>query len=129
MKYNTKTRILHIVLAAALVAAGLLSRKVGSLPDFIGDALWAMLVYCCWRILLPGKSRLLSAFLALITSFAVEFSQLLSPDWLVRIRSTFLGHMILGQGFKWTDLAAYTGGVAAIFLVTAAIGSLRKKEK
>lgn len=129
MKYNTKTRILHILLAAALVAAGLLSRKAGSLPEFIGDSLWAMLVYCCWRILLPGKSRLLSALLALITSFAVEFSQLLSPDWLVRIRSTFLGHMLLGQGFKWTDLGAYAGGVAAIFLITTAIGALRKKHE
>lgn len=127
VKTNAKIRIIYLILAAAFVAAGLLSRKVGSLPDFIGDALWAMLVYCCWRILLPGRSRLISALLALAVSFAVEFSQLISAEWLDKIRSTFIGHMLLGQGFLWTDLIAYTGGVAVILLITTAFGTLRKK--
>ncbi len=110
-----------------LIALGLLSRKVGFLPDCFGDALWAMTVYCCWRIILVNKSRLVSAAAALITSFAVEFSQLLTPDWLVKVRSTFLGHMLLGQGFLWTDLIAYAVGVLIVFLITSALGRLLKK--
>ena len=64
---------------------------------------------------------IISAVAALITSFAIEFSQMLTPDWLVKIRSTFLGHMLLGQGFLWSDLLAYTIGIAVIYGLTALI--------
>lgn len=64
---------------------------------------------------------IISAMAALITSFAIEFSQMLTPDWLVKIRSTFLGHMLLGQGFLWSDLLAYTIGIAVIYGLTALI--------
>ena len=63
----------------------------------------------------------ISAAAALIASFAVEFSQMLKPDWLVKIRSTFLGHMLLGQGFLWSDLLAYTIGIAVVYGITALI--------
>jgi hypothetical protein len=64
---------------------------------------------------------IISAVAALITSFAIEFSQMLTPDWLVKIRSTFMGHMLLGQGFLWSDLLAYTIGIAVIYGLTALI--------
>ena len=64
---------------------------------------------------------IISAMAALITSFAIEFSQMLTPDWLVKIRSTFLGHMLLGQGFLWSDLLAYTIGISVIYGLTALI--------
>ena len=64
---------------------------------------------------------IISAMAALITSFAIEFSQILTPDWLVKIRSTFLGHMLLGQGFLWSDLLAYTIGIAVVYGITALI--------
>ena len=35
-----------------LIPLGLLSRRVNALPDETGDALWAMMVFCFWRILL-----------------------------------------------------------------------------
>ena len=57
------------------------------------------------------------AVTALITSYAVEFSQMLSSEWLVKLRSTFLGHMLLGQGFLWIDLIAYTIGIIIIYLI------------
>ena len=104
-----------------LTVLGLLSRKIGAVPDFCGDALWAMMVYCCWRIVLTGKPLFISAAAALITSYLDEFSQMLTPDWLVKLRSTFLGHMLLGQGFLWSDLLAYTVGIAVIYSLTALI--------
>jgi hypothetical protein len=104
-----------------LIALGLLSRRVKFVPAACGDALWAMMVYCCFRIVLIRKPMIISAVAALITSFAIEFSQMLTPDWLVKIRSTFLGHMLLGQGFLWSDLLAYTIGIAVIYGLTALI--------
>ena len=89
-----KLRICYLAGIAVLIALGLLSRRVRFVPAACGDALWAMMVYCCFRIVLIRKPMVISAAAALIASFAVEFSQMLKPDWLVKIRSTFLGHML-----------------------------------
>ena len=116
-----KLRICYLAGIAVLIALGLLSRRVRFVPAACGDALWAMMVYCCFRIVLIRKPMVISAAAALIASFAVEFSQMLKPDWLVKIRSTFLGHMLLGQGFLWSDLLAYTIGIAVVYGLTALI--------
>ena len=116
-----KLRIFYLSGIAVLIALGLLSRRVKFVPAACGDALWAMMVYCCFRIVLIRKPMIISAVAALITSFAIEFSQMLKPDWLVKIRSTFLGHMLLGQGFLWSDLLAYTIGIAVVYGITALI--------
>ena len=116
-----KLRIFYLSGIAVLIALGLLSRRVKFVPAACGDALWAMMVYCCFRIVLISKPMIISAVAALITSFAIEFSQMLTPDWLVKSRSTFLGHMLLGQGFLWSDLLAYTIGIAVIYGLTALI--------
>ena len=107
--------------AVLLIMLGLLSRRISVIPSAIGDALWAMTVYCCWRIVLLRKRPAAAALAAIMTAFAIEFSQLLTMEWLVRLRTTFIGHMLLGQGFLWTDLIAYTIGIAVIFIVTAVI--------
>ena len=116
-----KLRICYLSGTVVLIALGLLSRRVKFVPAACGDALWAMMVYCCFRIVLIRKPLVISAAAALIASFAVEFSQMLTPDWLVKIRSTFLGHMLLGQGFLWSDLLAYTIGISVIYGLTALI--------
>ena len=116
-----KLRIFYLSGIAVLIALGLLSRRVKFVPAACGDAWWAMMVYCCFRIVLIRKPMVISAAAALIASFAVEFSQMLKPDWLVKIRSTFLGHMLLGQGFLWSDLLAYTIGIAVVYGITALI--------
>ena len=116
-----KLRICYLSGTVVLIALGLLSRRVKFVPAACGDALWAMMVYCCFRIVLIRKPMIISAMAALITSFAIEFSQMLTPDWLVKIRSTFLGHMLLGQGFLWSDLLAYTIGISVIYGLTALI--------
>ena len=116
-----KLRICYLSGTVVLIALGLLSRRVKFVPAACGDALWAMMVYCCFRIVLIRKPMVISAAAALIASFAVEFSQMLKPDWLVKIRSTFLGHMLLGQGFLWSDLLAYTIGIAVVYGITALI--------
>ncbi len=79
------------------------------------------MVFCCWRIVLVLRPLKTVALVTLITSFLVEFSQILSFDWLVRLRSTFLGHMLLGQGFLWIDLLAYTIGIIVIYIITVFI--------
>ena len=124
-KTGMKRKILIALIGIiVLIPIGLYSRKVSWIPDETGDALWAMTVFCIWRIVLVKKELRLIAVVSLTHSFLVEFSQLIRWPWLVSFRNTFIGHMMLGQGFLWTDLLAYLIGITIIYLVFRAIQSL-----
>ena len=126
MSKRLKTRLIYIGAIAVLIVIGLLSRKVSFVPQCFGDALWAVVMYCCWRIVLVKRPTYVAAAFALVTSFAVEFSQLIKWRWLVELRSTKMGHLLLGQGFLWSDLVAYTVGIAAALVCTMAFRKFRK---
>lgn len=107
----------HYLLAlAAIIALGLLSRRVAWLPNSVDDMFWAMMVFCFVRLLFVRWRMCWVAAVALAIAFAVEFSQLIRWSWLCRFRSTFVGHMLLGQGFMWQDLIAYMVGVGLLYL-------------
>ena len=106
--------LISLIGIVVLLPLGLCSRHVNFLPDETGDALWAMMVFCLWRILLVRRELRVVAIVSIIHSFLVEFSQLVRLPPLVSFRSTFIGHMMLGQGFLWADLLAYLLGVGVI---------------
>ena len=114
MKIRLLISLLGIVV---LIPLGLCSRQISWLPKETGDALWAMMVFCFWRIILVKSKLRTVAIVSLAHSFIVEFSQLLRWQWLVSFRNTFVGHMMLGQGFLWTDLVAYVLGITIIYWV------------
>lgn len=109
----------RFLLLFLIIALGLLSRKVSLLPQETGDALWAMMVFCLMRIVMPKAGLLKVSLMALAISFAVEFSQLIRWQWLVDLRSTTVGHLVLGQGFLWKDLVAYTIGIVLIYTASS----------
>ena len=109
--------LISLVGIIVLIPIGLYSRHISWLPDEVGDALWAMIVFCFWRIILVKKGLPFVALISLIHSYLVEFSQLIRWSWLVSFRSTFIGHMMLGQGFLWIDLLAFLIGIALIYWV------------
>ena len=99
-----------------VVFLGLTSRKnVIDYPEWFvvygGDTLWATLVFLGICVLLPKLTTLVVIVLALAFSFAIEASQLYQAPWLNDIRSTTLGGLILGFGFKWSDCLCYAVGV------------------
>lgn len=113
-----KRRLLvSLVCIIILIPMGLCSRHISWLPKETGDGLWAMMVFCLWSIILFRSKLRWVAIVSLLHSFIVEISQLLRWHWLVSFRSTFVGHMMLGQGFLWTDLLAYLIGIAVIYSV------------
>ena len=95
---------------------GLSSRKFAIIfPEFInlylGDALWALMVYWLVRFIKPSLKIINTSFIALIFSYSIEVSQLYHANWIDVIRKTTLGGLILGFGFLWSDMLAYTIGI------------------
>lgn len=118
IKSKLFTPIIGIIL---LIPIGLISRRIGWIPTETGDALWAMMVFCLWRIVLQNKKLPLVAITSLAHCYLVEFSQMITWRWLVSFRQTFIGHMMLGQGFLWIDLLAYSIGIIVIYMIFSKI--------
>jgi len=106
----------YLVAMAVTIVIGLLSRKLSFVPAETGDALWAVMVFCLCRAVMVRQRLFVIALISLLISYGVEASQLIQWEWLTQFRSTTFGHLVLGQGFLWQDLVAYTIGIATIYL-------------
>ena len=107
MKSN---RLNYIILILLVLILGILSRKILGIPLFIGDVLYAVLIYFGFRFLIMDSKKSTSLLLSLLLCFDIEILQLVQIDWLLAIRKTTLGHYILGEGFLWLDLLCYVIG-------------------
>jgi len=121
--YGRRSRLKLIVLLLLVVGAGLFSRSeyASVLPGFVeqyaGDTLWALALYTFLAFVSPGAAAKELLLLSLFISFAIEFSQMYQADWINSIRSLKIGGLILGFGFRWSDLLCYTTGVLVGFAV------------
>lgn len=111
-----KIRIKYLVVTMFTMIMGLLSRKYmnifpKAIAPFVGDMLWAMMVYFGLRFLIPKLKLVKTLTLAIIFSFSIEISQLYQADWINNIRATTLGGLVLGHGFLFEDLISYSLGI------------------
>jgi hypothetical protein len=107
-----KARLTYIISALLVIVAGLLSRSIAGIPLWVGDVLWALMVYLAVRALFINIPLKQVVLISLLFCFCIEFSQLYQAAWINRIRQTLPGRLILGQGFLWGDLLAYMVGIA-----------------
>lgn len=126
---KSRNRILYLALALCVVFIGLASRHIhGLFPQFLGkypgDALWTLMVFFGLGWLLPQGSTARLATYALTISFVVEFTQLYQAPWINAIRSTAIGHLVLGSGFGWIDFIAYTVGASIGLGADTALNSI-----
>lgn len=111
-----KNRIRYFIITIIIMFMGLLSRKFMfifpiNIAPFIGDMLWAMMVYFGFRFLFPKLNITKSLVLAFLFSFSIEISQLYQAQWINNIRNTIIGGLILGHGFLFEDLISYSIGI------------------
>src|SRR4051812_8877331 len=102
---NARSRVALAILCAFVVAVGLASR---SRPfesvlagKYLGDALWAWMVFLLIALLKPLIASHHAALLAWLISCSVEASQLYQAPWINSIRVNSLGHLVLGSAFSW----------------------------
>ena len=110
-------RFLYFIIAIFVVILGVLSRKVHGIPLFIGDILYAVMVYFGCRMLFINGNNFMKILVPLLLCYLIEWQQLCHVEWLVTIRHTTFGHYVLGQGFLWSDLVCYSVGVALAFFI------------
>lgn len=114
MKSNRQN---YFILILFVLILGILSRKISVIPLFIGDVLYAVLIYFGLRFLFIHLKTHKTFLLSLLFCFSIETLQLVQMDWLIGLRKTTLSHYILGQGFLWLDLLCYIiGGLLAYII-------------
>src|SRR5688572_23605215 len=112
-----RSRLLYALAASVIIAAGLLWRSgLIPLPNAVakygGDSLWALLVFVGSGFILAQSTTWRVVLIALCFAWSIEFLQLYHAPWIDWVRSTRIGHLVLGSTFNSPDLAAYTLGIA-----------------
>jgi hypothetical protein len=104
-----------LVIAAGLASRGFeFSRALGKYP---GDVLWGLMIFLGFEIVAPMTSTVRVSAYAGCFCFLIELSQLYHAAWIDGIRTTTLGHLVLGSGFMWRDLVSYATGIACGSLI------------
>ncbi len=108
-----------------VMIVGLVVHRVGLglnsvIRDMLGDALWAMMIFYWLGVLVPRTRLRTRTALALALCAGVEVSQLYHSPRLDALRTTLLGHLVLGSGFDARDFLSYSLGVATAMLLERA---------
>ncbi|MEV8626073.1 DUF2809 domain-containing protein [Streptomyces sp. NBC_01268] len=127
---RTRTRAVAVVAAALTVGAGLGLRAMaaGDVAKYGGDALYTVLLVTLVVAAAPRLSPARAAAIALTASWAVEFLQLGPVPAELSRRST-LARLVLGSTFNTPDLAWYTVGAAAGWLVHFVLRRARRSTR
>lgn len=115
-------RIRYLIITFIVMIMGLLSRKFmfifpKAIAPFVGDMLWAMMIYFGFRFVFLKLKIKENFILSIIFCFGIEISQLYQANWINAIRNTTLGGLVLGHGFLWMDLISYSLGIVIALLI------------
>ena len=121
MVVRLRSRLSWIYCIAGIIAIGILSRVVHTgfilFDKYLGDALYAMMVYAILRLFSKPS---MSAACAMLVMTAIELFQLtMIPARLLTSENllTRLCARLMGVEFSFLDLLAYAVGIGSIYLV------------
>ena len=122
MRKLSKFRLSYLIRVLVVMCLGLLSRKFNDyIPDaidiFLGDSLWALMIYFLIRMIFINLSKNKATSYGLLFCFIIELSQLYHSSWIDAIRNTPLGGLVLGYGFLWSDLVSYLSGIVIGYFI------------
>jgi hypothetical protein len=116
---NMSIRAFYAMLILIVIVAGILSRKVPGVPLIVGDMLYAVMMYLIVRFMLIRLNYWKTGIISLSICCLIELSQLCTAPWINQLRNNNLGALVLGHGFLWSDIAAYTIGTVICVIVNA----------
>lgn len=121
MNYK-KRRLVYIVLFLLIIPIGLATRRQPQwffvlIANYGGDVFWSTMFFFLFRCFSPNAPLWKIALYTISFSVAIEVSQLYHAPWIDRLRATFLGSMLLGNTFVWSDIACYSVGTILGWLI------------
>lgn len=127
-----RNRWIYAAFTLLIIGLGLGSRAFSSvLSDavnpYLGDSLWAAMIFTGCGFLFQKLKTMMTGIISLIFCFIIEISQLYHAEWIDRIRDTSLGGLVLGYGFLWSDIGAYTVGIAACAAIELLVLGIKKR--
>jgi glycopeptide antibiotics resistance protein len=129
-KNMNRNRIVYFLLIIATILIGLASRHYSTvLPQwvyaYLGDGLWALMVFLMFGFIFRRKNSHWIAIMALAFSYGIELSQLYHAPWIDAMRANKLGGLILGFGFLWSDLICYTVGIGFGYIIETVFAKMK----
>ena len=120
----------RLISLAIIVPLGFLTKIYsGPASDWVQNSLGGVLYVIFWSLLfsIPFSSSASwkIALIVLVATCSLEILQLWHPPFLEQIRSTFLGHALMGNSFSWKDLVHYFAG----FLLSLVLLSLLRNKR
>jgi hypothetical protein len=112
MKINIRYFICTLLLFATEVLIALYVHDQIIRP-YIGDLLVVILIYCFVKSFL-NTPIWPTAITVLLFSYTIEVLQYFDLVNLLGLQDSKLARIVIGTSFAWTDLAAYTAGIAIV---------------
>jgi hypothetical protein len=126
-----RNRVLYGLFTIITLLTGFLSRRLFSeyafVKLYVGDALWALMVFFGIAFIFHKWPTWAVATMALGFSFSIELSQLYHAPWIDDLRRIPLIGLILGFQFVWSDLICYSLGIGIGALIDIRIMQFIKK--
>lgn len=106
-----KYRIAVLISLIIILPLGYMIRFHGTAPEWLNDSFGSIAYQIFWILLIalffPSASPVWTAVGVCLASCLIELLQLWHPPFLEAIRKTFLGRLILGNTFTWSDFPSY----------------------
>ena len=115
--FNKKFFLLTLLLFITEVLIALFVKDRFVRP-YVGDYLVVMLIYCFVRTFL-NSPVLPTAIAVLLFAYLIETLQYFRLVDRLGLEHNIIAKTVIGYGFSWIDMLAYTLGIATILLVAA----------
>lgn len=113
-------RIILGITCLFIILLGLILR---SAVPFMGDFLWAALIFFLFSFVFLNASHRYQFFIPLLFCYFIEFTQLYHAPWMNELRENWFIQLILGHGvFGILDLIAYTSAIIVSYVISLFIG-------
>ncbi len=114
LKFNLNYFLLAIILFIIEVLIALYVHDAVIRP-YIGDLLVVILIYCFVKAFL-NTPVISTAIAVLLFAFVIETAQYFNMVNVLGLQHNRIARVVLGTSFEWTDLLAYTAGIALVII-------------
>lgn len=106
-----KYRLALLISLVAIVPLGYVVRFHGPTPEWLNDSFGSIAYEIFWILLVaflfPKVAPVWTAVGVCLATCGIEFLQLWQSPVLQAMQATFVGRLVLGNSFTWSDFPAY----------------------